>query len=155
MDANYEMYGIGVNIDWRNNPETIRWSHFIKDERYSDERIGIFEGAYGYGKNIYRSTEHSIMRNHADTPYFNAPSREHIYKKIMQESEGENWKYDYEEFVEFDEKSRNAASRAVFKPLTEEEQKEYIKNHRPPRFIKGTWRDAIKNGKNNIVVPFR
>lgn len=155
LDASYDMYGIGANLDWRTDPETVRWSHFIKDERYSEEGIGVFEGAYGYGKNIYRSTEHSIMRNHAETPYFNAPSREHIYKKIMQESEGENWKYDYEEFVKFDEKSRNAASRAVFKPLTEEEQKEYIKNHRPPRFIKGTWRDVIKNGKNNIVVPYR
>jgi hypothetical protein len=72
----------------------------------------------------------------------------------MQLSEGENWKYDYEEFVKFDEKNRNAASRAVFKPLTEAKRKEYIKNHRPPRFIKGTWRDAIKR-KDNIVVPFR
>ena len=88
-----------------------------------------------------------------DSP-FNAPSREQIYKRIMQLSEGESWKYDYEEFVKFDEKSRNTASRSAIKPLTKAEQKAYIKNHRPPRFIKGTWRDAIK-GKDQIVVPFR
>ena len=33
---------------------------------------------------------------------FNAPSRETIYKHIMQWSEGESWTYDYEEFVRAD-----------------------------------------------------
>ena len=38
---------------------------------------------------------------------------------------GDDWVYDYEEFVRFDENSRNMESRSVFKLLTEEEQKEY------------------------------
>lgn len=33
---------------------------------------------------------------------FNAPSRETIYKHIMQWSEEESWAYDYEEFVKAD-----------------------------------------------------
>lgn len=73
----------------------------------------------------------------------------------MQLSEGEEWKYDYEEFVKYDEINRNTESRSAIKLLTEAERREYIKNHRPPTFIKGTWRDAIKNGKSNIVVPLR
>lgn len=153
MENVWNDFGWGANVDWRNDASTVKWSHFLNDSRYANEGLGLYEGAYLYGYGAYRPTENSMMR-YNDSP-FNAPSREQIYKRIMQLSEGENWKYDYEEFVKFDEKSRNAASRAVFKPLTEEEQKEYIKNHRPPRFIKGTWRDAIKNGKNNIVVPFR
>ena len=152
MDEMWNQYGIGANVDWRNTESTIKWSHFLYDERYASEGLGIYEGAYTYGHGAYRPSENSMMR-YNDSP-FNAPSREQIYKRIMQLSEGENWKYDYEEFVKFDEKNRNAASRAVFKPLSEAERKEYIKNHRPPRFIKGTWRDAIKE-KDNIVVPFR
>ena len=153
LDNMWSTYSWGANVDWRSDATTVKWSHFLKDSRYANEGLGLYEGAYLYGHGAYRPTENSMMR-YNDSP-FNAPSREQIYKRVMQLSEGENWKYDYEEFVKFDEKSRNAASRAVFKPLTEEEQKEYIKNHRPPRFIKGTWRDAIKNGKNNIVVPYR
>lgn len=57
---------------------------------------------------------------------------------------GDDWVYDYEGFVRFDENSRNMESRSVFKLLTEEEQKEYIKKHRSPIFIKGIWRDVMK-----------
>ena len=125
----------------------------MNDNRYANDGLGLYEGAYLYGHGAYRPTENSMMR-YNDSP-FNAPSREQIYKRIMQLSEGEEWKYDYEEFVKYDEINRNTASRSAIKPLTEAERREYIKNHRPPTFIKGTWRDAMKNGKSNIVVPLR
>lgn len=76
------------------------WSHFISDPRYSDEGIGVFQGADESSTVIYRPTFESIMRRGL-TPY-NAPSRETIYKHIMQWSEGESWTYDYEEFVKAD-----------------------------------------------------
>lgn len=152
LDNVWNAYSWGANVDWRNDKATVKWSHFLKDSRYASEGLGLYEGSYLYGYGAYRPTENSMMR-YNDSP-FNAPSREQIYKRIMQLSEGESWKYDYEEFVKFDEKSRNTASRSAIKPLTKAEQKAYIKNHRPPRFIKGTWRDAIK-GKDQIVVPFR
>ena len=38
---------------------------------------------------------------------------------------GDDWVYDYEGFVRFDENSRNMEARSVFKLLAEEEQKEY------------------------------
>ena len=146
-------FGWGANVDWRNDASTVKWSHFLNDSRYANEGLGLYEGAYLYGHGAYRPTENSMMR-YNDSP-FNAPSREQIYKRIMQLSEGDDWKYDYEEFVKFDENSRNAASRSAVKLKTEAERKEYLKNHRPPTYIKGTWRDAIKKGKTQIVVPFR
>lgn len=153
MDNVWNNFGWGANVDWRNDVSTVKWSHFLNDSRYANEGLGLYEGAYLYGHGAYRPTENSMMR-YCDSP-FNAPSREQIYKRIMQLSEGDDWKYDYEEFVKFDENSRNAASRSAVKQKTEAERKEYLKNHRPPRFIKGTWRDAMKKGKTQIVVPFR
>lgn len=153
LDNVWTNYSWGANVDWCNDASTIKWSHFLNDSRYANEGLGLYEGAYLYGHGAYRSTENSMMR-YNDSP-FNAPSREQIYKRIMQLSEGEEWKYDYEEFVKYDEINRNTASRSAIEPLTEAERREYIKNHRPPTFIKGTWRDAMKNGKSNIVVPLR
>ena len=152
LDNMWSIYSWGANVDWRNDASTVKWSHFLKDSRYANEGLGLYEGAYLYGHGVYRPAENSMMR-HNDAP-FNAPSREQIYKRVMQLSEGENWKYDYEEFVKFDEKNRNAASRSAIQPLTKAEQQEYIKNHRPPTIIKGTWRDAMK-GKGNVIVPLR
>ena len=153
LDNLWSTYSWGANVDWRKDKETVKWSHLLKDSRYANEGLGLYEGAYLYGYGAYRPTENSMMR-HNNAP-FNAPSREQIYKRIMQLSEGEDWKYNYEEFVKFDENNRNSESRSAIKPLTEAERKEYIKNHRPPTFIKGTWRDAMKNGKSRIVVPLR
>ena len=92
------------------------------------------------------------MRNNGP---FNAPSREQIYKRIMHLSEGTDWKYDYEEFVKYDEINRKSATRAAVRTLTDAERREYAKKHCPPIFIKGTWRDAMKNGKSNTVIPLR
>ena len=102
---------------------------------------------------VWRPTVESIMRYNWGG--FNAPSREAIYYRIHKLAYGADWKYDYEEFVKYDEINRNAASRSAIQPLTEAERREYIKNHRPPTIIKGTWRDAMKKGKKDIVVPLR
>ena len=153
LDNMWSINSWGANVDWRNDASTVKWSHFLKDSRYANEGLGLYEGAYLYGHGAYRPTENSMMR-FGDGP-FNAPSREQNYKRVMHLSEGENWKYDYEEFVKFDAKNRNAASRSAIQPLTEAERREYIKNHRPPTIIKGTWRDAMKKGKKDIVVPLR
>ena len=152
VDNRWNNWGIGANVDWRNDRSTVKWSHFLNDSRYENEELGIFEGAvYRYG--VYRPSYTSMMSN-AGSP-FNAPSREQIYKRIMQRSEGSSWKYDYEEFVKYDEINRKSATRSAVRPLSEAEKKEYAKKHCPPTFIKGTWRDAMKNGKSNTVVPLR
>lgn len=126
-----------VNVDYRNDPSSVRWSRLLNDPRYAAEGLGIYEGAKTYGLGCYRSTENSMMR-YNDCP-FNAPSREQIYKRIMSESEGEGWQYDYEAFVAYDEVNRKANLRT---PLAVHPHVMRPANHRPPVIVKGTWRDA-------------
>ena len=77
--------GFSPNLDWRNDPETVYWSHFLKDSRYSKEGLGIFEGGDLFAYGIYRPTMNSMMRHDYEKgAVFNAPSREGIYKRIMQ-----------------------------------------------------------------------
>ena len=110
IDSRYDSYGWGANVDWRNDASTVRWSRFLDDDRYDAEGLGLYEGAYLYQLGVYRATENSMMR-YNDTP-FNAPSREQIYKTIMRYSEGKDWVYDYEAFVEADEAGRAQAAGA-------------------------------------------
>jgi hypothetical protein len=107
-----------LNIDWRSDPETVHWSHFLKDSRYSEEGLGVFEGGGVYQFGMYRCSEESVMngtgpRGSGPSGYsgwFNAPSRECIYKRVMKLSEGSDWEYDYETFVEFDAAGREQAA---------------------------------------------
>ena len=98
-------YGFYENVDLTSDPNTIVWSRFISDTRYSG-KVGVYQGGYTYPYGVYRPTENSIMRH--NTGGFNAPSREAIYKKIMKFSEGDAWMFDYEEFVAFDAPARSA-----------------------------------------------
>ena len=151
MDYEWENFGWGANVDWRNNPATVRWSRFLQDDRYSNEGLGLYEGAYLYSFGAYRPTENSMMR-YNDSP-FNAPSREQIYKTVMQMSEGSSWTYDYEDFVEFDAVSRNAATtRSLRQAPSAAQVEKWKKSHHPPVRMKGTWRDARKE---SIAVPYR
>ena len=152
MEDVWTLFGWGANVDWRSDPKEVKWAKFIDDERYKDEQIGVFEGSYLYGHGAYRPTENSMMReNYLNSVLgFNAPSREAIYKRVMQESEGDDWTYDYEEFVTFDaaghqqfvDALNNHWARRKAAPKVERQQLTA-----PPVFLKGTWQDALK--KNN------
>ena len=98
-------YGFYENVDLTSDRNTILWSKFISDSRYSG-KVDVYEGGYTYPYGVYRPTDNSIMRY--NTGGFNAPSREAIYKKIMKFSEGDAWTYDYETFVAFDAPARSA-----------------------------------------------
>ena len=98
-------YGFYENVDLTSDPNTILWSKFISDSRYSG-KVGVYQGGYTYPYGVYKPTDNSIMRY--NTGGFNAPSREAIYKKIMKFSEGDAWTYDYETFVVFDAPARSA-----------------------------------------------
>ncbi|MBQ6082474.1 MAG: leucine-rich repeat protein [Bacteroidales bacterium] len=106
----YESRGIYQNLDWRSDPSTVHWSHFLNDPRYANEGLGVYEGAGAYpeGSGLFRPSWNSTMRD-ADAP-FNAPCRELIYKQIMKWGIGEDWEYDYEEFVAADEAGRRQAA---------------------------------------------
>ena len=118
LDQDWNNYAWGANTDWRNDPATVRWAHFLADSRYADEGLGIFEGAKLYPRGIYRPTNNSMMR-HNNCP-FNAPSREQIYKNIMKWSVGSGWKYDYETFVAADAAGRSQAAGKLRSIATEE-----------------------------------
>ena len=103
--------GRGANIDMHADVSQTRWAHLAADPRYASEGLGAFEGSGTFEYGIYRPTLNSMMRFN-DTP-FNAPSREAIYKFVMQESEGPNWTYDYETFVAFDTAGRQQFADAI------------------------------------------
>lgn len=149
IKTEYHNRGWGANVDVTSDPSKVIWSHFLEDERYKKE-VGVYQGAWLYPFDLWRPSENSVMNN--DYSRFNAPSREAIYKRIMELSEGENWTYNYEDFVKYDAVNRNTESRSV--STSSQSRQKVHKDHRPPTFIKGSWRDAAK-GKSKIVVPFR
>ena len=144
MDWLWNQFGWGANVDWRNDPAEVRWHHFLEDERYIGENIGIYEGSYLYGFGAYRPTENSMMR-YNDAP-FNAPSREQIYKTVMALSEDATWTYDYEEFVLFDAINRSDVNYVMLRDRSDKtkskgSEREMI--HYPPILKKGSWRQDV------------
>lgn len=150
LDDIWTTLGWGANVDWRSDPTEVKWARFINDTRYADEQIGVYEGSYLYLYGTYRPTENSMMRY--NNIGFNAPSREEIYKRVMKESEGDSWSYDYETFVAFDAAGRQQfadalnLNRAQKKNAPKATKKQQIRTA-PPVFLKGTWRDALKKNK--------
>ncbi len=105
-------WGWGANTDLTDNPNNIKWSHFLNNSSY-DGLVGIYEGGYTFEKGVYRPTEYSIMKY--NTGGFNAPSREAIYKYIMEIS-GDT--YSRAKFLEYDAVNTSAQSRASYKSQT-------------------------------------
>jgi hypothetical protein len=104
--------GFSLNLDWRNNPSTVRWAHYLEDPRYADEGLGVFEGAW-YATGMFRATMNSMMRyDFQKGAVFNAPSREAIYRNIMRFGSKESWTFDYETFAAIDEDGRKQAAEA-------------------------------------------
>lgn len=97
LQSLYKNYGWYSNIDFTRDPQKIRWSWFLSDERYKSS-VGIFEGGFiDYTHDVFRPSENSIMNTYETS--FNAPSRQAIYKFIMDRS-GEEYKF--ENFIEQD-----------------------------------------------------
>ena len=149
-------WGWYSNVDYNSTSSTVRWSRLLNDSRYDNDGLGIFEGAYTYGLGIYRPSDDSMMRH--NIPWFNAASREIIYKAIMTLSEGEGWTYDYETFAAYDIINRSSTGgRSAVKQPSLQEKNEMREKHRKPVFIKGSLRDAARrsSSENNYTVPLR
>lgn len=86
--------GMRLNIDNTNNPEKVIWKHFIGHPNYP--MVGLYEGAL-WGKGIWRPEKKSCMDD--NRPYFNAPSREAIVKRIKKLAKEQ---YSWDEFVSKD-----------------------------------------------------
>ncbi len=76
---NGDAWDFGANLSLTNNKEEIHWKHYFDKPQYSD--VGIHQGGYFYGIGIWRPEVNSCMNN--NVPYFNAPSREAIVRRIM------------------------------------------------------------------------
>lgn len=128
-------WGWWKNVDFTSDLSAIRWKHFLTDTRYESEGLGAYEGGLTYWTGIWRPSENSIMRD--NTGGFNAPSREAIYYRIHKLAYGDNWQYDYEDFVEWDARNRKTAtiSAKVYKPTN------YKPTH-PPVLVKKSWQNA-------------
>ena len=95
----FNRLGWAQNVDITSDPNTIRWSRFLFDDRYAEDGVGIFEGGASYRFGVWRPSINSIMNNGTE---FNAPSRAAIYRKIHKLAYGREWEFDYETFVEWD-----------------------------------------------------
>lgn len=84
------------NISTTGKLSEVPWAHFIFDPRYSDY-VDVFEGAFEYTRNVYRSEASSCMNT--GIPYYNAISRQTITQRIK-EYAGET--FDLNEFYEND-----------------------------------------------------
>lgn len=125
--------GFWPNVDITNDPNLVKWSHFLSDERYSNQGLGIFEGGFAqYAYGIWRPTENSIMNS--ATTGFNAPCREAVYKRVHELAE-DSFEYDYETFVAFDQNARAEAARANRAPRLAPER--ILPHLPPPVFIQG------------------
>ena len=134
-----EKFGWYRNVDFTDDPANVRWNYFLKDERYANEGLGLFEGGLTYWTGVWRPTEDSIMRS--NTGGFNAPSREAIWYRMHKLAYGPEWEYDYEEFVTYDAVNRASTAAAISRrKAANYVEKAYVPTA-PPVVTGKTWRD--------------
>lgn len=135
--------GFYPNVDITNNPNDVKWNRFLKDERYSGQGLGVYEGgmaSYMFG--IWRPTDNSIMRS--ATRGFNAPSREAIYKRVHTLAD-DSFVYDYETFVEQDIKSYSTMSTQSLRSVSSAS----ISKRRPEIKME---KHVTMRGEENVIV---
>lgn len=129
------LYGWNKNIDFTDDPATIKWSKFLNDSRYANEDVGIYEGGLTYISGVYHSSKDGAMNS--GVGQFNAPSREAIYYRIHKLAYGTDWEYDYEKFVEYDAINRKGSA-------TTQSYSTQIELPGPPVLMNITLKEAIK-----------
>ncbi len=108
-----ERFGWYRNIDFTSDPSAVKWSHIISDPLYVNDGVGVFEGALTYWRGVWKPSLSGVMRyNNGE---FNAPSREAIYYRIHKLAYGEDWQYDYADFVDYDVINRAPLTRTSLK----------------------------------------
>ncbi|MBW8244596.1 M64 family metallopeptidase [Muricauda oceani] len=92
-----------ANLDSTNNPDLIKWKHFLGLSDYIE--VGAYEGGNYRESGFWRPEEQSVM---GWGSYFNAPSREAIVKKIM---ELKKLEYNFKEFLKIDKSNDNSSKK--------------------------------------------
>ena len=103
-----KLNGWWANADFTADPAAVSWASFISDSRYEAEGVSVYEGALTYTEGAYRPTLTSLMDQNVGD--FNAPSRESIYKRVMELS-GES--YSRDKFLDYDAVNRTSAAVAA------------------------------------------
>ena len=106
----WQSIGFYSNIDFTNDPKQVLWKHFLNLPRYS--MVGIYEGCF-WQKGSYRAEQDQCMIY--NIPYYNAPSREAIVKRIKSVARET---YSFEEFMANDRIEPVANSAAAYSPLS-------------------------------------
>lgn len=121
LKETYHPMGFYLNVDGTSDPQKVLWGHFLSDSRYAKEGLGVYEGGHHFSSGIYRASESSVMDDNEGG--FNAPSRQAIYTRAHKAVYGDDWQFDYEEFVKYDERAResmgikNMAPKSLREPL--------------------------------------
>ena len=143
-DLSYRFqYGWWKNGDFTNDPNAVKWAHFLADERYKYDGLGCFEGAFTYWSGAWRPTQNSIMRD--NTGGFNAPSREAIWYRLHKLAYGESWQYDYEEFVAYDAVNRKTEASAA-SPRRYAPERPFTPTA-PPVVVEKSWREVLNGNR--------
>lgn len=137
-----ETYGWYKNVDFTDDPSLVRWRYFLEDERYAQEDVGIFEGAYYYGQGAFRPSFDSIMNSDREGG-FNAVSREAIWYRAHKAAYGPDWEYSYEDFVAYDAVNRTSAASAQKKKEHRNFVEKELEPLSPPRMVNKTWRELL------------
>ncbi len=99
-------HGWAMNLSLSNNPDLVPWKKFLDIPAYVNDGTSIFEGGYDCKYGVWRPTNSSIMScDYSTYPYFNAPSREAIYRRIHLISNGPGWVYNFDDFLLWDAKN--------------------------------------------------
>lgn len=92
-------FGWWANVAFTSDPALVGWSRFLADDSgYDESEVSIIEGAL-YSQGIWKSVEESMMNTGGE---YSVPAREAIYKKIHKVAYGEEWQYNFNDFVNWD-----------------------------------------------------
>lgn len=90
-----DAWNFGANLSTTDNRDEVHWKHYFGKTGYG--MVGLYEGGALYGKGVWRPEENSCMND--NSPYFNAPSREAIVRRIMSIN---GVGFDYDTFYAYD-----------------------------------------------------
>ncbi len=150
---NQNEWGWWKNVDFTDDTAVVRWAKFLNDDRYANDGLGVYEGGSTYWTGVWRPTENSIMRY--NTGGFNAPSREAIYYRIHKLAFGDEWQYNYEDFVEYDAINRTSVAEARRKTQAKTIDVKNFKPTTPPVVIPHSWREAKPSAPKKGVLKGR
>ena len=127
-------YGWYANVDFT-NVNTL-WNSFIARAEYASEGLGAYEGAFVYGKGVWRPTQISTMVNNRSG--FNAPCREAIYKRVMALS-GINTSPTRDNFITYEINNGTIPTTALSTSLAKVAKEKILIPFAPPIVIEKTW----------------